>query len=109
MRFYQGRKMGKKNKRNTKASKGEGPPGGAGLRPPGSAPRTGKPRPREAGALPTFPEGKALAGSSRQDPRRGRDGLRFPGALTEELRPRGEGITHHRPSSLKGWSDCPSS
>ena len=38
----------------------------------------------------------------RKDPRRGSDALRLLGALTEELRPRGERATHHRQSAVKG-------
>ena len=37
----------------------------------------------------------------------GRDALRLPGALTEELRPKGEGATYYGPSSLKGCSMRP--
>ena len=56
------RKTGEKEIKKQKASKGEG----LARRPAkdgASAPRTGEPRPGEAGAAPIFPGGKAPAGS----------------------------------------------
>ena len=76
-----------------------------------SAPRTGSHRPREAGAAPTFPGGKGLAGrwSRTQE---GGDALGLPGTVTATARP-GEcaelpkgcsahGGTRRDPEQLKG-------
>ena len=80
-------KVGRRGKRNkeTKASKGEGPARSraeAGA----SVPRTGEPRPGEAGAAPTFPGGKGLAGrwSRTQE---GGDALGLPGTVTDTCAP----------------------
>ena len=55
--FYQGRKMGKKEIKKQKASKGEGR-ARSWAKAGASVPRTGELRPGEAGAAPTFPGGK---------------------------------------------------
>ena len=72
-----------------------------------SDPRTRKHRPREARALPNFPDRKALPRDLGQDARRGRDALRLPRALREEVHPREERTTHCRPSSIMACRTCP--
>ena len=105
-------KVGRRGKRNkeTKASKGEGPARSraeAGA----SVPRTGEPRPGGAGAAPTFPGGKGLAGSWSRT-QEGGDALGLPGTVTATARP-GEcaelpkgcsahGGTRRDPEQLKG-------
>ena len=80
-------KVGRRGKRNkeTKASKGEGPARSraeAGA----SVPRTGEPRPGDAGAAPTFPGGKGLAGSWSRT-QEGGEALGLPGTVTATARP----------------------
>ena len=48
-----------------------------------------------------LPGRKGARRELEQDPRRGEDALRPPGALTEHLRPREEVATQRQPSSLK--------
>ena len=94
MRFYQGRKTGEKEIKKQKASKGEWPARSqaeAGA----SVPRTGEPRPGDAGAAPTFPGGKGLVGSWSRT-QEGGDALGLPGTLTEQLR-----AQESAPSSLR--------
>ena len=95
--FFQGRKVGKKNK---KEASGGGAPPGAPLRPGvARASRTGKPSPREAETLKIrtrfFPEGKALSRESGRTAG-GQWSLQSPGVTNREGRP-GE-------SAVKGWS-----
>ena len=66
-----------------------------------SVPRTGDPRPREAGASPIFLGGKASQGVGA-GPQKSGDALRLPETLTEQLCP-GESAL----SSLKGCSVAP--
>ena len=63
-----------------------------------SVPRTGKLRPGEAGAAPTFPGGKASQGV-RAGPQEGGDALRLPGTLIEHMC-----LGESAPSSLKAVS-----
>ena len=51
-----------------------------------------------------LPGQKGTSRELRQDPRRGSGAPRFPGSLTEEVRTRAECVTHHGPSSQKGWN-----
>ena len=76
--------MGKKIKKE-KASKGEGPARSR-AKAWASVPRTGEPRPGEAGAAPTFPGGKGPAGSWSRT-QKGGDALGLPGTLTDTCAP----------------------
>ena len=70
------------------------------------APRTGKPRPREARASPISPMERR---SQRVEagPQEGGDALTLPGALTEHLRP-GESAPHSTAELPKGLQPAPS-
>ena len=70
-----------------------------------NASRTGKPSPGVAEST-NLPQWKGVPREHQQDPRRGRDDLRLPGALTEEVC-WGEQTTHHGLRSLKDYSTCP--
>ena len=76
----------------------------SGLRPYGDCLQDRKAPSRRSRSFINLPRWKGAGREFVQDPRRARDALRLPGALTEHLRPRGRARHKPRPSSLKGCS-----
>ena len=68
-----------------------------------SVPRTGEPRPQEAGASPIFLGGKASQGVGA-GPQKGGDALRLPGTLTEQLCPGESALSSLRAAAWHRWT-----
>ena len=88
MSFYQGRKMGEKNKEIKKHPRGRN-----WAKTHRECPQDRKAQALSSRSFNNLPRRKGACRELEQDPRRGRDALRLPGALTEELRPGGEPTT----------------
>ena len=93
-------KVGRWKKIKKKHLVGEGPRGGV-LRPGSEGLQDRKAQSQRSRIFTNLPGGKGARRELGQDPRRGSGAPRFPGALTEEVRPRGKWSTHRRPKDLE--------